>query len=70
MTDRETTTEELGAFLHRTVLGVLLAVLLIVSIEFVRGSLVDENYLSGSLGVTVALIAGYWILGLLREVFE
>lgn len=69
MADRETTTQELGAFLHRTVLGVLLAVLFLVSIRFVNGSLADGQYLSGILGVTVALIAGYWILGLFREQF-
>lgn len=67
MTGSKPNTEELAASLHRTVLGILLAIFLIFGIGFARAGLADGNYLYGILGTAAALIAGYWIVDLFRE---
>lgn len=67
MADPNTNTEELAASLHRTVLGILLAVFLIFGIGFARAGFTDGNYLYAILGVAATLISGYWIVDLFRQ---
>jgi hypothetical protein len=66
MSASPSSTDELASSLHRGVLGTLLAIVALLGVGLARG-LASGEYLVGTLGLLLAVGAGYWILDLFRE---
>ncbi|ERJ06264.1 hypothetical protein HLRTI_001743 [Halorhabdus tiamatea SARL4B] len=59
-------TEKLVSSLHRGILGLLLGMFGLLGVGLAKKLLMGD-YLLGTVGVVLALGAGYWILSLFQE---
>ena len=66
MPSSESNTGKLASSLHRGILGLLLGMVGLLGVELAR-KLLMGHYLLGTVGVVLALGAGYWILWLFQE---
>ncbi|WP_181686190.1 hypothetical protein [Halorhabdus salina] len=67
MPSSESNTEKLASSLHRGILGLFLGMVGLLGVELAREELLKGHYLLGTVGVVLALGAGYWILSLFLE---
>ena len=67
MSENSSDAGTLASSLHRSILGVLLAIAGMIGLGWVLEAVSGGSLLFGAVGIVVAVIAGYWIAALFVE---